>query len=237
MAVFSVIYQSAGSQQGSNAGLYMMLILTVLLSPLWFAAIRSIRPKRKRWAGFRAVLDAGAGTMRRGRITGHFRGREVALFSSRLGEHKYYFNIRVACSSPLHFEIWPRALIEIGKPKNSFEIGDADLDRSFHFTSDDPVRLKAWFLTPENNRDVIALLRQGQRRCGLQQEDGSLTWQIQNDLSNDLTLDPVGAPQQGPQTRRLPAISREKANEQERERIREVLEILTQLASRIEGRD
>ncbi|GEM_PF-5266520 len=140
------------------AGLYLMLGLVLVSAPFWYLAIRSGRRERQRWVRRGQAFDEGSGTMRRGHIAGHFRGREVALFYTGGGRRRpRCFNAQLACSSPLSFEIDPHATIVIGKARNSFETGDADLDRDFAFVSDAPERFEAWFQKPENNQKLVVV--------------------------------------------------------------------------------
>jgi hypothetical protein len=161
-AVFSAASLST-SAHPSKAGLYFMLALVLLMTPLWISALRGRRTNREGWAAMIKVFDPGTGTVQAKRVNGGFRGRAAALFYSYIGsKHEYvFFNIEVACSAPLGFSIHQPAAIEKGRAKNAFEIGDPGLDQSFHFSSDDPPQIRSWFLNPEVRSKFVALLYRG----------------------------------------------------------------------------
>ncbi len=211
-----------------------MLALVLLMTPLWIFAFRGRRTNRERWAAMIKVFNPGTGTVQAKRVNGGFRGRTAALFYSYIGsKHEYvFFNIEVACSAPLGFSIHQPAAIEVGRAKNAFEIGDPGLDQSFRFSSDEPRQIRSWFLNPEVRSKFVALLYRGSSRCSLTNEGGNLTWQMRNDLSEDVAFI---SPAEAGQTRIHKSLDKETRFEHEREKIREVLEQLVVLASKLES--
>lgn len=228
-----LLYWVAGSS--NKAGLLFVVAMVLLLVLLVTFGIRQSRAERKRWLLRGQIFDEGSGAMRRGRVVGHFQGREAALFSSGGGKHgPAYFNAQIVCSSPLRFGIYPHATITIGKPKNTFESGDAALDREFGFTSDDPGRFLGWFQQPENNKQVVAMLHRDSHRCRLELTKGQLVWGVRGGLTNEADLLP--AQTDTAQGRFVPVrADSSAAEESERTQIREILEKLNQLASVLEN--
>lgn len=218
------------------AGLYMMLVLMIVLAPLWYLTIRSGGRNRETWRGRGQAFDEGAGRRQGGRrggqIVGHFHGREAALFDSGGGRFgPLYFNAQLACSSPLSFKIDPRAKIEIRKAKNSFAAGEADLDRECDFTSDVPDRFNAWFQKPENKQKLVAMLRRDTSRCRLEMKKDRLTWGIRGGLDSEDDLPSAQMAGAESQSRQM---TEAKHGDQERDRTREILEVLRQLAEALE---
>lgn len=223
----------AGSSRA--AGLYMMLALMALLAPLWYLAARSARRNRERWEGRGQAFDEGAGKKRGGRrrIVGHFHGREAALFDSGGGRFgPLHFNAQLACSSPLSFRIDPRANIEIGRAKNSFAVGEADLDREYEFASDVPDRFHAWFQMPANKQKLVAVVHHDTSRCRLEMNKDRLTWGIRGGLDREEDFSPAPVAGAESQSARMRQAARRGL---ERDRTREILAILHQLAGALES--
>lgn len=221
----------AGSS--GRAGFYMMLGLMVLLVPFWYLAISNTRRARRRWIRRGEVFDEGLGTVRQGQLVGHFRGREVALFDTGGGRYHpmHSMNARVACASPLGFEVYPRATVEVGKPQNSFDVGVPDLDHDFGFVSNTPDRFKAWFEKPENRQLLVAMLRRGSHRSRLELKTGLLTWGISEEAQIELDL---LSTQTASSQSRFIQTDETKRGDLERDQAREILEALSQLAAALE---
>jgi hypothetical protein len=227
----------AGSSGG--AGLCMMLVLMLELAPLWYLAIRSGRRNRERWVRRGQDFGGGAGTKRGGhkggQIVSHFHGREAALFNSGGGRFgPLYFNAQLACSSPHSFKIDPRAKIEIGKAKNSFEASDAGLDREYAFDSHAPDHFKAWFQKPGNKQKLVAMLGHDPSRCRLEMKKDQLTWGIRGGLDKEKEEDRPSA-QLASAGSRFVQMDEAKRGNLECDRTPEVPKILHQIAGALES--
>jgi hypothetical protein len=228
-ATFCTIVQGGWAPDAKQTLEKLSLALAAMVALLILASVYSARKGRQRWALLGSVFDAGAEATRTRKATGHFHGRETVLFSDG-GRRLFFFHAQIACSSRLIFKVDPRGGIEIGKARNSFEIGDPKLDQGFNFTCNDADRFRSWFFKPENNRTLMPLLEQGARRCRLEADGMRLAWRIQGTLATAVF---VGS--KGPEGWAVRRTDKETRLPQELDSIRGVLEDLTQLAVRLEG--
>jgi len=147
---------------------------------------------------------------------------------------------QLACSSTFRFKFWKAARIRVGKARNSFQVNDAELDREFSFVSEDRDRARTWFLTPDINGKVVAMLRRGLGGTSLEWKKGFLACDICGfDIvreGQDLRRALESVPTDGHFGHRIPrsAISE---NAQEQNAIRGVLDSLTQLAASLDKGD